>query len=260
MPGTKAIFGRARLVRPASCELRGALDRGHASKSTIDRMANGSGQAPAHSGRTPAGPPPEPLQITDKRLLRGARTRGTVLRHAVDLASLDGLEGLSFGRLAAGTGLSKAGIQALFGTKEALQLATVDQAREMFIDAVIRPARQAPHGTARLRALIEHWISYATAPLFAGGCFRVANLAEYDSHPGPIRDALARDQQDWRDVLTRELRHAASAGEIADLDAELAAFQIDAVLCAANTALRLGDTSVADKIRRTVDGVLAPPG
>lgn len=223
-------------------------------------MANGAGTAPPDSGRAPAAPLPEAQQVTDKRLLRGARTRGTVLRHAVDLASLDSLEGLSFGRLATGTGLSKAGIQTLFGTKEALQLATVDQAREMFVDAVIRPARQAPHGAARLRALIEHWISYAATPLFAGGCFRVANLAEYDSRPGPVRDALARDQQDWRDVLTRELRHAASAGEIAGLDAELAAFQIDAVLCAANTALRLGDASVVDKIRRTVEGVLTPPG
>jgi AcrR family transcriptional regulator len=183
-----------------------------------------------------------------------------VLRHAVDLASLGNLEALSFGRLAAGTGLSKAGIQTLFGTKEALQLATVDQAREMFIDTVIRAALEAPRGAARLRALIEHWITYATAPLFAGGCFRVANLAEYDGRPGPIRDVMARDQQDWRDLLARELRHAVSAGEIAELDAELAAFQIDAVLCAANTALRLGDSGVEDKIWRTVEGVLAPPG
>lgn len=220
-------------------------------------MVNGTGPASPHAGRTQARPSPKP-QITDKRLLRGARTRATVLRHAVDLASLDSLEGLSFGRLASSTGLSKAGIQTLFGTKEALQLATVDQAREMFTDAVIRPARQVPRGAARLRALIEHWISYAAAPLFAGGCFRVANLADYDSRPGPIRDALIRDQEDWRDLLTRELRQAANSGEIADLDAELAAFQIDAVLCAANTALRLGDTNVVDRIWRTVEGMLAP--
>jgi AcrR family transcriptional regulator len=223
-------------------------------------MANGARPASPRSGKTPAGPSPIPGQTTDKRLLRGARTRGTVLRRAVDLASLDSLGGLSFGRLASSTGLSKAGIQTLFGTKEALQLATIGQAREMFIDAVIRPAREVPHGAARLRALTEHWIIYATAPLFAGGCFRVANLADYDSHPGPIRAALVRDQEDWRNLLTQELRHAVSAGEIADLDVELTAFQIDAVLCAANTALRLGNTTVVDKIRRTVEDALAPPG
>ena len=201
-----------------------------------------------------------PPETTDKRRLRGTRTRAIVLRQAVDLASLDSLEGLSFGRLASGTGLSKAGIQTLFGTKEALQLATIDRAREMFIDAVVQPARQAPHGAARLRALTEHWIDYATTPLFAGGCFRVANLADYDSRPGPIRDALVRDQDGWRDLLSRELQHAISAGEIVDQDAELAAFHLDAVLCAANMGLRLGDTGVVDKIRRTVEDVLAPPG
>ncbi|MBF6224101.1 TetR/AcrR family transcriptional regulator [Nocardia abscessus] len=197
-------------------------------------------------------------EITDKRLLRGARTRATVLRQAVDIASLDGLEGLSFGRLAADTGLSKAGIQTLFRTKEALQLAAVDYARDRFVAAVVEPARSEPHGVARLRALIEHWMVYAETPLFTGGCFRVATMAEYDSKPGPIRDALFRDQRDWVRLLARELRAAAAAGEIAELDADLAAFQIDAVLCATNTALRLGDPEAADRARRIVEGFLAP--
>ncbi|MBF6338327.1 TetR/AcrR family transcriptional regulator [Nocardia abscessus] len=197
-------------------------------------------------------------EITDKRLLRGARTRATVLRQAVDIASLDGLEGLSFGRLAADTGLSKAGIQTLFRTKEALQLAAVDHARDRFVAAVVEPARSEPHGVARLRALIEHWMVYAETPLFAGGCFRVATMAEYDSKPGPVHDALFRDQRDWVRLLARELRTAATAGEIAELDADLAAFQIDAVLCATNTALRLGDPEAADRARRIVEGFLAP--
>ncbi|MGY1896752.1 TetR/AcrR family transcriptional regulator [Nocardia gipuzkoensis] len=197
-------------------------------------------------------------EITDKRLLRGARTRATVLRQAVDIASLDGLEGLSFGRLAADTGLSKAGIQTLFRTKEALQLAAVDHARDRFVAAVVEPARSEPHGVARLRALIEHWMVYAETPLFAGGCFRVATMAEYDSKPGPVHDALFRDQRDWVRLLARELRAAATAGEIAELDADLAAFQIDAVLCATNTALRLGDPEAADRARRIVEGFLAP--
>ncbi|MGY5307102.1 TetR/AcrR family transcriptional regulator [Nocardia gipuzkoensis] len=197
-------------------------------------------------------------EITDKRLLRGARTRATVLRRAVDIASLDGLEGLSFGRLAADTGLSKAGIQTLFRTKEALQLAAVDHARDRFVAAVVEPARSEPHGVARLRALLEHWMVYAETPLFAGGCFRVATMAEYDSKPGPVHDALFRDQRDWVRLLARELRAAATAGEIAELDADLAAFQIDAVLCATNTALRVGDPKAADRARRIVEGFLAP--
>lgn len=200
---------------------------------------------------------PQP-QLTDGRLLRGAKTRRTVLRRAVDDASLNGLSALSFGRLAAETGLSKAGIQALFKSKEALQLATVDYARELFIDAVVRPARSQPHGAARLRALVDHWLVYATTPLFAGGCFRAANLAEFDSRTGLVRDALFRDQREWLGLLAAELRHAAAAGEIAKLDAELAAFQIDATLCAANTALRIGEMSAPDYVRRTVEDFLAP--
>ncbi|MFI6777482.1 TetR/AcrR family transcriptional regulator [Nocardia sp. NPDC050412] len=198
------------------------------------------------------------MTTEDKRLLRGARSRQLVLRQAVDTASLNGLDGLSFGKLATDTGLSKAGVQTLFKTKETLQLAALDFARDMFVDAVIQPARAQPHGVARLRALIEHWIVYAQTPLFAGGCYRVANMAEFDSRPGPVRAALVRDQRDWIATMARELRYAVDAGEIADLDIDLAAFQIDAVLCAANTALRLGEADAVSKVRRVVESFLIP--
>lgn len=216
-----------------------------------------SGTAP-HPDGTPAAPPGEPTEITDKRLLRGARTRQIVLRHAVDVASTEGLGGVSFGRLATDAGLSKAGVQTLFRSKETLQLAAIAYARELFIDAVTRPARSAPPGVERLRALLDNWIVYAETPLFAGGCFRAANLAEFDSQPGPIRDALSRDQQDWIGVIAGELRCAVDAGEIADLDVDLTAFVIDAVLCATNTALRLGDKAAVGRARRIVEGFLAP--
>jgi AcrR family transcriptional regulator len=221
-----------------------------------DRRAGGP---PARTGPV-ALAPGERAETTDKRLLRGARTRQAVLRRAVDVASLGGLDGMSFGRLAADTGLSKAGVQTLFRTKEDLQLATIEHARELFIAAVIQPALSAPRGVARLRALIESWIGYAATPLFAGGCLRAANLAEWDSRPGPVRDALFREQREWTGFIARELLHAVDAGEIPDLDVELAAFQIDAVLCAANTALRLGDDDAADKVRRVVESFLAPAG
>ncbi|WP_326655914.1 TetR/AcrR family transcriptional regulator [Streptomyces sp. NBC_00385] len=182
-----------------------------------------------------------------------------MLRRAVDIASLEGLGGVSFGRLAVDTGLSKAGIQTLFRTKETLQLATVEFAREMFIDAVIRPARTAPAGIARLRALLDRWVVYAETPLFAGGCFRVANLAEFDSRAGPVHDALFHDQREWREVLAAELRKAVESGELAGLDVELTVFQIDALLCAANTALQSGDAEAVGKARRIIDGLMTTP-
>jgi AcrR family transcriptional regulator len=198
--------------------------------------------------------------MSDQRLLRGARARQTIARHAVDVASLDGLNGLSLGRLATDLGLSKSGIQTLFKTKENLQLAAAESAREQFTDAVVRPSQSVPQGAARLHALVERWISYAETPLFPGGCFWVANLADFDSRPGQVRDTLFRHHEDWLALIAGELRHAVDAGEIADLDVDLAAFQIDAVLAAANTALRLGDNDAVNKVRRVVDGLLARSG
>ncbi|MFJ9406655.1 TetR/AcrR family transcriptional regulator [Streptomyces sp. NPDC101393] len=200
--------------------------------------------------------------ISDRRLLRGARSRQAIVRRAVDVASLEGLGGLSLGRLATDLGISKSGVQTLFGTKENLQTAAVELAQEVFHAAVVHPARTAPRGAARMRALIERWIEYAEVPLFPGGCFWAANLADFDSRPGRVHDALFRCRRDWRDLLAAELRYAADAGEIAELDVDLAAFQIDAVLIAANTALRMGEEEaedVVDKIRRVVEGFLAPP-
>jgi hypothetical protein len=82
----------------------------------------------------------------------------------------------------------------------------------------------------------------------------------FDSRPGPVRDALVRQQRAWRALLAAELRLAADTGEIATSDAGLVAFQIDAVLTAANTALRLGDGSAVDTASRIINGFLAPPG
>jgi AcrR family transcriptional regulator len=192
----------------------------------------------------------------DQRILRGLRSRRAVTARAVEIASLDGLDGLSFGQLAEDLGVSKAGIQTLFRTKEGLQLATVETAREAFVDAVIRPALDAPAGVARLRALVDGWIDYAVQPLFPGGCFWGANLPIFDSRPGPVRDALRQQQRDWATVLATQFRRAVAAGEIAEIDPETAAFQISAVLNAVNLALRLGDDDSVTMARRVVDGLL----
>ena len=196
----------------------------------------------------------------DRRRLRGAQSRRKIARHALDVASLDGLDGLSFGRLATELGVSKAGIQTLFGTKENLQVAVVEAAGQAFTEAVTRPAAAQPPGIARLRVLVDRWIVYAEEPLFPGGCFWAANLPVFDSQPGPVRNILTRQQRAWRGLIAAELRHAADAGEIAAVDADLGAFQIDAVLTATNTALRLGDESAVGMTRSIINGFLAPPG
>ncbi|GAA1976684.1 TetR family transcriptional regulator C-terminal domain-containing protein [Kitasatospora viridis] len=197
---------------------------------------------------------------SDQRLVRGARARHAIARHAADVASLEGLSGLSIGRLATDLQLSKSGIATLFGTKEKLQLAAVAAAHEAFLDAVVRPTASAEPGADRLRLLTEHWIEYIEAPLFPGGCFWVANLADFDSRPGPVRDALLRHHQDWLGLLGSELQHAVDTAQIAPLDVELATFQLAAALAAANTAVLIGDERAASKIRRVVAGLLRPVG
>ncbi|MGW3495096.1 TetR family transcriptional regulator C-terminal domain-containing protein [Streptomyces sp. NPDC001020] len=206
-------------------------------------------------------PTPEAAAETtvDQRLVRGSRARRKIARHGVDVASLEGLNGLSIGRLAADLQLSKSGIQTLFKTKENLQLAVAESAREEFNEAVIRPALAAEAGRARLHALTERWISYAETPLFAGGCFWAASLPDFDSRPGKVLDTLLLHRRGWLALLADELRHAVDTGEIAELDPDLAAFQIDAVLSAANTALRLGEPDGASKVRRVVGKFLSPP-
>jgi AcrR family transcriptional regulator len=186
----------------------------------------------------------------DQRLARGARSRQAILRHAVDVASLEGLSGLSLGRLAGDLGISKSGVQTLFGAKEKLQVAAAECAHGVFVDEVVRPALKTPRGAARSRALVSGWLDYAATPLFPGGCFWAANLADFDSRPGPVRDILFGQRREWVDLLAGELRHA----EVADVD--LAVFQLDAVLLAANTALRLDDRSAVDKVGRVLDGLL----
>jgi len=132
-------------------------------------------------------------------------------------------------------------------------------AGQAFTEAVTRPAGAQPPGIARLRVLADRWIAYAEQPLFPGGCFWAANLPVFDSQPGPVRDALTRQQRAWRGLIAAELRHAAGTGQIAAVDADRAAFQIDAVLTATNTALRLGDDSAVSMTRRIINGFLAPP-
>lgn len=200
---------------------------------------------------------PRGTTISDGRRLRGARTRQTIARHAVDVASTEGLGGLTIGRLAGDLGVSKSGVQTLFGTKEQLQLTTIDTALAAFEDAVVRPAAPAAPGIARLRALIEHWITYAEAPLFPGGCFWTANLADFDSRPGPLRDALRTQHASWLALLADQVRHAIEAGDLTGLDPADTAFQLDALLTATNIALRLGEKHAVERAKRAIDAVLA---
>ncbi|WP_431949584.1 TetR/AcrR family transcriptional regulator [Nocardia lijiangensis] len=194
---------------------------------------------------------------TDQRLVKGARSRASIARHAADVASVEGLTGVSIGRLAADLGISKSGIATLFGSKESLQLAATQAAREVFVAQVIEPALGVPQGMPRLRALIDHWFAHVTEPVFPGGCFRTATLVEFDSRSGPVHDAVAADHEDWLAFLAKEIRKAQAQGELVDRDADALAFELNALVSAVSTARQLGDETRVHTARRIVDRLLS---
>lgn len=182
--------------------------------------------------------------IADGRRARGDESRRQVMERAVNLASLGGLEGLTIGALASETDRSKGGVVALFGTKEQLQLATVDAAREIFIERVIAPALAVSGGRARLDALLGGWLDYSEGRVFAGGCFFAAAAMELGGRPGAVRDAVAVAMADWHECVRRVIQRTMDAGELATTtDAVQLAFEVTAILDGANAASRLTDSA-----------------
>lgn len=175
--------------------------------------------------------------VADGRRVRGDASRRAVLRRATDLVSVEGLDGLSIGRLADESGHSKSSIAGLFQNKEGLQLATIAAARAVFLDVVVEPAREHERGLPRLVALMRHLIDYSRDRVFAGGCFFAAVSADYDSKPGPVRDAVRAAMHDWYGYVAVQVRAAVDAGRL-DLDEdgiELLAFSLPALYEQANT-------------------------
>ena len=184
-----------------------------------------------------------PAPRADGRRARGESSRRAVMRVAVDLASVGGLEGLTIGSLATEAQLSKGGVVALFGSKQQLQLATIDAARQVFAATVVTPALDVPRGRARLEALLENWLAYSQSRVFAGGCFFAAASAELGSRPGPVRDAIADAQREWHAFLMGAIERAVAAGELDPAtDPAQLAFELTALLDGANSMSLLFDS------------------
>lgn len=189
----------------------------------------------------------------DGRVERGDYTRRAILDHAAAVASVEGLEGLSIGRLAIDLNVSKSGVFAHFGAKEELQLATVRWAREVFIAEVISPALRAPAGLRQLWRLYDNWLDYASRRVFPGGCFFAAAIAEFDARPGRVRDAVAESVREWREFTQRAIERARESGEIAkDVDARQLAFELDAFTRATQDALLFEEKAVFTRARRAI--------
>jgi AcrR family transcriptional regulator len=179
-------------------------------------------------------------------------TRLLILDRAVELASREGLEGLTIGRLSSELKMSKSGLFGHFGSKEELQLATIDAAGKRFFETVIGPAQEAREGSERLRTYCERWVDYLEARVFSGGCFFANATAEFDSRPGVVREKLKAGQLAWTGELSKQ---AGLAG--ADEPDQLA-FEIAAIVLGANTAHELLDDQQAfERARKALRARLA---
>src|ERR1700727_2519796 len=166
----------------------------------------------------------------------GARTRQAILNAAADLATVDGLDGLSIGRLAGELSMSKSGLFAHFGSKQDLQLATIEEARQRYTQEVIQPALAARAGIRRLQAFCDSFLSYVERAVFPGGCFFASAMAEFDAKaPGPVRDRIAECQAQWMNTLERAAAEARTEGELeVSSDPQQLAFSLQPALLAAN--------------------------
>lgn len=189
----------------------------------------------------------------DGRLVRGDRTRRAVLRRAVDIASVDGLEGLSIGLLAKELEISKSGLFAHFGSKEELQLATIRAARRIYATSVVEPAFAVEPGLGRVWALSESWLAYSKRRVFPGGCFFAKASHEYGARRGPVHDFLAEVNREWIQLVEQTITEAVDRGELAGDPVQLA-FELNAFYDSANMAslLRDGDGRVYAQARQSI--------
>lgn len=188
---------------------------------------------------------------------KGEETRQAILDEAIQVASQDGLRGLTIGQLAAHIEMSKSGLFAHFKSKESLQLEVLEHARQRFIDSVMRPALAAPRGRTRLDTLFDHWLTWTNDEL-NGGCIFVAAASELDDRPGPVRDALVRSERDWLDSIATIAGTAISEGEFrSDVDVEQFAYELHGIMLSHHHASRLlRDERAPERARRAYESLV----
>jgi AcrR family transcriptional regulator len=179
----------------------------------------------------------------------GERSRRTILDAAAKLATVDGLEGLSIGRLADHIGMSKSGLYAHFGSKEELQLATIDAAETIFDEVVVAPMLDARPGIPAVLVLADSFLDHLRRRVFPGGCFFACASAELQARPGPVKERIAEFDQRWKARFVEQFRIAQAAGDLpADEDLDQLWFEIDAYLLYGHAAFAFrNDPAVLDR-------------
>jgi AcrR family transcriptional regulator len=189
---------------------------------------------------------------------KGEETKAAILSEAMAMASVQGLSGLTIAGLADRSGLSKSGLFAHFGSKEALQRSTLEATIDGYVRDVIEPAVKAPRGEPRIRAIFENWLAWNQSDGLPGGCPLMTASIELDDQPGALRDFLARQQERWLGFIARAAEIAVQEGHFrADFDCRQFAFEFNCIGLGFNHAVRLLRTPEAEQqTRRAFDGLL----
>ena len=184
----------------------------------------------------------------------GVRTRAAILREAVSLATVEGLEGLSIGTLATALDMSKSGLYAHFGSKLELQLATIEEADRVFEGEVIEPALAAPPGVAQLVAVCDAFFDHLERRRFPGGCFFAGAALEMSARPGPVNERIVAFQISFVTLIRQFVVRAQELGQLADdEDADQLTFELNGMILAANTSFVLHqDPRTLDLARHVV--------
>jgi len=183
----------------------------------------------------------------------GERTREAIVRTAVSLAAVDGLEGLSIGNLAAALEMSKSGVYAHFDSKQDLQLATVQEAERVFDAEVIDPALAAPPGLAQLIALCDAYFDHLLRRTFPGGCFFAGAALEMGTRPGPVNERIAAFQGRLTSLVRQFIVAAIERGELpSDEDADALTLELNGLILAANLSFVLRQDEAAVALARNV--------
>lgn len=192
-----------------------------------------------------------PMEHIDGRRARGDITRKRTARCAADIATITGLDSLSIGQLAAGTGLSKSGILTVFENRGAIQLAAIEEARGVFSELIFAPAWSKKPGTVRLGALIDNWFAHVETRVFPGGCFLVAVSQEFGAQKGVVAEAVKEFKQNWLDVIEAELSVGRSVSKKTSGLVRASRFKLDAFMSAANVQFQLMDDAGVLETART---------
>jgi len=189
---------------------------------------------------------------------KGESTREAIVHEALNQAVQIGLEGISIGVLATSLDLSKSGLFAHFKSKEALQLAVLEEAIERFARKVILPSLAEPRGEPRVRALFCNKLAWMEHTGFGAGCFFLSLEQEYDDRPGPIRDRLIQSQRDWSEVVTRAAALAVRERHFhASVDPEQFAFETVGIWRAFQQAHKLlGDPKAKARAERAFERLI----